>query len=47
MDRLSEIIISEALSITGGNISKASKLLGVSRPTLHTKIEKFGIETKE
>jgi DNA-binding NtrC family response regulator len=47
MDKLSEIIITEALSITGGNISKASKLLGVSRPTLHTKIEKFSIETKE
>ncbi|MDY0361467.1 MAG: sigma-54 dependent transcriptional regulator [Desulforegulaceae bacterium] len=47
MDKLSEIIISEALSITGKNISKASKLLGVSRPTLHAKIEKFGIETKE
>ena len=46
MDKFSEIIISEALCITGGNISKASKLLGVSRPTLHTKIEKFEIETK-
>lgn len=44
IDKLSEIIISEALSITGGNISKASKLLGVSRPTLHAKIEKFNIE---
>lgn len=47
MDKLSEIIISEALSITKGNISKASKLIGVSRPTLHTKIEKFNIEVKE
>ena len=47
MDKLSEIIITEALSITGGNISKASKLLGVSRPTLHTKIEKYSIATKE
>lgn len=47
MDKFSELIISEALAITGGNISKASKILGVSRPTLHTKIEKFNIETKE
>ncbi len=47
IDKFTEIIIGEALSITEGNISKASKILGVSRPTLHTKIEKFKIESKE
>ena len=46
MDKCSETIIAEALNMTGGNISKASKLLAISRPTLHTKIEKFGIKTK-
>jgi DNA-binding NtrC family response regulator len=44
IDKFTEFIIKEALAVTGGNISKTSKLLGVSRPTLHTKIEKFNIK---
>jgi transcriptional regulator of acetoin/glycerol metabolism len=36
-------MVREALNITGGNISRAAKLLGLSRPTLHSKIEKYGI----
>jgi len=41
MDRFASMIISEALLVTGGNRSKAAKLLGLSRPTLHSKIEKY------
>ncbi len=41
MDRYAAMFISEALKITEGNRSKAAKLLGLSRPTLHSKIEKY------
>jgi DNA-binding protein Fis len=46
MDRFANIIISEALNFTDGNRSQAAKLLGLSRPTLHSKIERFGLEFK-
>lgn len=46
VDRFSELIITEALNITGGNRSKAARLLGLSRPTLLAKIDKYGITTK-
>ena len=41
MDRFAGIVINEALNITGGNRSQAAKLLGLSRPTLHAKIDKY------
>lgn len=44
MDRIASIIISEALKLTGGNRSKAAKLLNLSRPTLHSKIEKYHLK---
>ena len=44
MNRFATILISEALNLTGGNRSRAAKLLGLSRPTLHSKIEKFGLK---
>jgi len=44
MDSIASILISEALNICGGNRSKAAKLLGLSRPTLHSKIEKFRLK---
>jgi nitrogen regulation protein NR(I) len=44
IDRFSELLISEALNITGGNRSQAAKLLGLSRPTLLAKIDKYGIK---
>ncbi len=44
MNRFATILISEALNLTGGNRSGAAKLLGLSRPTLHSKIEKFGLK---
>ncbi|MBW2622680.1 MAG: sigma-54-dependent Fis family transcriptional regulator [Deltaproteobacteria bacterium] len=41
MDRYARLLITEALNLTGGNRSQAAKLLGMSRPTLHSKIEKY------
>ncbi|MFA5903653.1 MAG: sigma-54 dependent transcriptional regulator [Desulfobacula sp.] len=46
MDTVSGIVISEALKITNGNRTQAAKLLGLSRPTLHAKIEKHNIKLK-
>ncbi len=42
-DRFASILISETLNLTGGNRSRAAKLLGLSRPTLHSKIEKYNL----
>jgi len=36
----------KALSLTGNNISKAAKLLEISRPTLHDLINKYGLREK-
>jgi nitrogen regulation protein NR(I) len=44
MDRFAEILISEALNLAEGNRSQAARLLGLSRPTLHSKIEKYGLK---
>jgi DNA-binding NtrC family response regulator len=44
MDRFASIFVSEALNLTDGNRSRAAKLLGLSRPTLHSKIEKYGLK---
>ena len=46
MDRFARILIGEALTLTEGNRSRAGKLIGLSRPTLLSKIEKFGIHMK-
>ncbi len=43
VDEFSRILLTEALSLTSGNRSHAAKLLGLSRPTLLAKIEKYGI----
>lgn len=44
IDRVSSLLIGEALKLTGGNRSRAAKLLGLSRPTLHSKIEKYRLK---
>jgi len=44
MDDFAAILISEALTITGGNRSQTAKLLGLSRPTLHSKINKYHLK---
>ena len=44
LDRFASMLIREALNLTGGNRSRAAKILGLSRPTLHSKIEKYGLK---
>lgn len=44
IDSIASLIISEALNICEGNRSKAAKILGLSRPTLHAKIEKYHLK---
>jgi len=46
MDRFAGLLISEALDLTGGNRSRAAKLLGISRPTLLSKIDKFRLKVE-
>jgi nitrogen regulation protein NR(I) len=43
MDVVASILVREAIDLCGGNRSKAAKLLGLSRPTLHAKIDKYGL----
>ena len=38
-----ERLVREAMERTGGNISAAAKILGVSRPTLYSKLKKYGL----
>lgn len=46
MDHVTELLVHEALVMTNGNRSNAAKLLGISRPTLHAKIEKYNISPR-
>ncbi|MBT8763999.1 sigma-54-dependent Fis family transcriptional regulator [Desulfohalobiaceae bacterium Ax17] len=46
VDKFQALVIGEALKICNGNRSQTAKLLGLSRPTLLSKMEKLGIETK-
>ncbi len=41
MDRFAELLITEALNLTSGNRTRAARLLGLSRPTLQSRIEKY------
>jgi len=43
IDNVTRILIAEALEVTRGNRSQAARLLGLSRPTLLTKMKKFGL----
>ncbi len=47
MEEIETWAIQRALRQTGGNVSHAAKLLGMSRDTLHTKIKKKGIDRAE
>ena len=44
LDTVARGTIAEALEITAGNRTRAAKLLGLSRPTLIAKIEKYGLK---
>lgn len=39
--------ITAALKISGGNLSKAARLLGINRTTLYSRIQRLSIETSE
>ncbi len=41
MDGFGSALVGEALELSGGNRSRAAKMLGISRPTLQSKIEKY------
>ncbi len=43
VDQLDRLLIEEALRRTNGNQTHAAQLLGLSRPTLHAKIQRHGI----
>ncbi|GAB6177794.1 sigma-54 dependent transcriptional regulator [Desulfobaculum senezii] len=43
-DHFGAIAVTEALKLTGGNRAQAAKLLGMSRPTLLSRIERYGIQ---
>ncbi|MBI9111057.1 sigma-54 dependent transcriptional regulator [Maridesulfovibrio ferrireducens] len=45
MDYAGRLVVGEALEITGGNRTRAAKLLGMSRPTLSARIDKYGLRT--
>lgn len=38
-------VVNRALALTGGNVSQAAKLLGVSRPTLYELLKSLGIKS--
>ncbi len=44
LDELTRQLLIQALALSGGNRTRAAKLLGISRPTLIYRIEKHGIE---
>jgi DNA-binding NtrC family response regulator len=44
VDAAEERLVREALERTGGNIQRAAGLLGLSRPSLYRRMEKYGIE---
>ena len=44
-DTVCAMAVEEALKISNGNRSQAARLLDISRPTLHAKIDKYGINT--
>ncbi len=46
MDRFASLVISEALDITAGNRTRAAKLLGISRPTLLSKIDRYRLKVE-
>jgi DNA-binding NtrC family response regulator len=46
LQRLEHRILEEALRLTGGNLSRAAQLIGLSRDTLRYRIKKYGFVSK-
>jgi two-component system response regulator AtoC len=44
MERVEEALVRQALEMTGGNQTKAAKLLDISRDSLRYRMQKFGID---
>jgi len=44
VDEAEEQLVRQALERTSGNIQRAATLLGLSRPSLYRRMEKYGIE---
>ena len=44
-DSFCSLVISEALTLNDGNRTQTAKILGLSRPTLLAKMEKYGLKT--
>jgi len=44
LDSVASLLIREALTLSRRNRSKAARILGISRPTLHAKMEKYDID---
>jgi two-component system response regulator AtoC len=45
MEKVEEALVRQALEMTGGNQTKAAKLLDISRDSLRYRMQKFGIES--
>ena len=47
MDHVGRIVVREALQYTGGNRTRAARLLGMSRPTLLARMERYGLKVEQ
>ena len=45
MEKVEEDLVRQALEMTGGNQTKAAKLLDISRDSLRYRMQKFGIDS--
>lgn len=43
LERVEREMLAQALALTGGNVSRAARELGISRDTLRYRMEKYGI----
>lgn len=46
LSKMEETALVKALRVTGGNVSRAAEMLGISRDTLRYRMEKFGISRR-
>jgi two-component system response regulator HydG len=41
IDDMEKVMIRETLKQTGGNLSKSARILGITRKTLHNKLDRY------